>query len=152
MPGMHPIGMWSESAAGAGDVTVSGEDVLEIGTSPRSAGIRVNIDGTIDSFRSGAYAQIDASTDWIIPNVGASSSYDVRVTSVVFVTGSWGTTPGTDGNWFDLGSNRLWEVSDNDSSSNGTVDVTFTLEIRFNGGSVLDSASYRLVADYFSFL
>ena len=59
-------------------ITLSGEAI----TSAGSAGLRVNTDGTIDSRKGSGptYAQIDAATDWIIPNAASGGkTYHFRL-------------------------------------------------------------------------
>jgi hypothetical protein len=62
------------------------------------AGVRVNADGTIDKITGNAssptYTQIDAATDWVIPNGGATGAERFRCTdnnaNLDFgTTGSW---------------------------------------------------------------
>lgn len=122
-------------------VTVSGESVTGLKLSgTATAGIRVNADGTIDKNQNGIYSQIDAATDWIIPNGSASSLYEVRVTSV---TGSFSNAAAAPNTWINLGSNREWNVI---QVGEGSSTASFTLEIRYDGGAVLDSGTYFLTA------
>lgn len=127
-------------------VTLSGENVTDLSAGTSVAGIRVNADGTIDRYTAeNGYEQIDSSTDWIIPNGSASGDYDVRVTSV-FPPGSFTSSPGTDGDWFALSSNREWLLSLTGSSGDSD-EVTFTLEIRDGSDVTQDTGSYSLAVD-----
>jgi len=134
-----------------GVVILTGGLIADTRTDGNSfAGIRVNDDGTIDKRTSlGGYQQISASTDWIIPNVLADDTYDVRIVNVVWNAGSsfWIQAAG-ENVWTHLGFPREWSVIDTDPTATGNQDVEFTLQIRRNGGSVIDSASFQLTADY----
>lgn len=124
MAGIHI----SSGAAGIGGlVTVSGDTH----TDSTGGGWRVNSDGTIDRFTQSAtsYAQISASTDWVIPNVAANGTYQVRCTLNSGTIN--GTNAGT-GTWLALSSNQEW---------NSTLDFNITLEVRL-GTNVLDSGTY----------
>jgi hypothetical protein len=140
----------SGSSAVPGVVTVSGESIAEISAvATTTAGIRVGTDGFITERRGGSYFSIDTGTDWIIPHTSASSLYECRITSVSFTVGSgWLVQAAADDIWIDLSANREWSVQDTNSGAAGRKVVSFTLEIRLNGGAVLDSASYTLEADY----
>lgn len=132
---------------GPGLVTVSGETVNSTGAGTAIAGIVVNADGTIDKIESGSTTQIDAATDWVIPNALASSLYEVRVTSVNHNGGpGWLSSPGADGTWFDLSTDRTWSIQAIGASTPLTTD--FTLEIRW-AGATQDTGSYILNASYF---
>lgn len=98
---------------------------------------------------NGTVTQIDAGTDWIVPNTDASSEFECRVTNVVWDAG----TPGfaaqgaADDVWVDLSTDRTWLVLDTDQGGANKW-VNFTLEIRKNGGSVLASNTYYLRASW----
>jgi hypothetical protein len=145
------LGLWAIIGAGnsnTGTVTLSGETVSEFGVGGnQTAGIDVRTDGTIFDRRTGGYSQIDSSTDWIIPNGAASSLYEVRVTNVVFGNGSWFTNAAADDAWVFLTEDREWSVRDTDSGAS-SQNVTFDLEIRYNGGATLASTSYSLIANW----
>jgi hypothetical protein len=126
-------------------VTLSGETVTDYhsplpGTA--TAGIRFNTDGTVDKLVDGAYSQIDSGTDWIIPNVDADSTFDVRCTNIT--SGSWTSEAAAEDTWISLSANREWYVFTNGIPS--TQACTCTFEIRKDGGAVLDSATYTCTA------
>lgn len=100
-----------------------------------NAGFIFNSDGTVDIVEEGSATQHQSATDWIIPNSAASSLYEIRATL------DSGNTPdvGTIGSWEALSTNREWSFTD---TSNKTCSLT--IEIRINGGTVLDSATYNL--------
>ncbi len=138
------------AGGGAGNVTLSGETIQHITVSGPWAGVRINSDGTIDK-RTGAtptYTQIDAVTDWIIPNGDASALYDVKIEEVSLTGGGSPTfsNPGGAGKglstWFDLGSNREWGVRTPGPSQSNVW--TITIHIRWNGGAELDQGTYPL--------
>jgi hypothetical protein len=129
-------------------VTVSGESIshsVANGNTARAA-VRVNTDGTMDKLEGTAYTQIDASTDWVIPN-SFSGSYHVR-----FTKGGLDPTPTynpdsvTLGTWYAISatSYRLgYEETVDDTQETGTI----TVHISDDGGSTtLDSGPYTLIA------
>jgi len=125
-------------------VTVSGETISHTVSQPSDAvaGIRWNADGTVDKKVGGTFSQIDASTDWIIPNGAGDSSYEVRHT---FTSGASFTTEASAVNvWIALGSDRLYELLEGGESTQTRVCV---FEIRKDGGAVIDSATYTFTAD-----
>ena len=144
---LHPVGFWSDAG---GTVTLSGESV-SVNGALADAGIRFNSDGTVDKVENGTYTQVDSSTDWIIPNGAASSLYDVRITNVVDIGGSPEgfnhASAAAEDVWINLGANREWAVENVGTGGSSSVGYTFDVEIRYNGGSVLDSASYTVLSE-----
>lgn len=130
-------GAWKEALA---TVTVSGEPVADSAVSPSgaSASLVFRSDGTVDSVtNTNGTVQIDASTDWIIPNSAAPGSYEVQAT-----LNSGSLTSGTTGSWLALTSDRTWTVS---RSGVGTSSANLTIEVRL-GTTVLDSGTYTIEA------
>ena len=132
-------------AGGAAVVTLSGELFIsdfDPSVNPpwdSRSGIRVNTDGTIDKylFNGVGYSQIDASTDWIIPNSAASSSYQVRLdVNSNAPTGSLSDSTAT---WLALTQNRVWIRQ---GTTGGSVAWNWTLRIRLGTGSEIDNAVY----------
>jgi len=120
-------------------LTLSGETVYSPSNgSTATAGIRVNTDGTIDSLKNATYAQIDSTTDWIVPNSAALSTDEVRVTGV---TGTFTSSPGADGTWFDMSVAREW------TAPVGTTITTFTLEVNRAGGATEDTGAYSIESE-----
>lgn len=111
-----------------------------------TVGLRVNSDGTIDRHRNGSYSQIDALTDWIIPNSAASDkTYHVKGdwTGDSLLAGSAAT-----GTWLNVSTNPHWLLRDT-TADDGAQTGTLTLSISDDGGSTtLDSATYAFSADY----
>ena len=124
-------------------ITLSGQSVSEVGAGEQIAGIRINTDGTIDQRTALAtYTQIDASTDWIIPNsAAADATYHVKWTPGVgdpLTTGSDST-----GTWLELNTNREWFLKDTAALTHQA-----TLAISNDGGTTtLDSATYNLLIE-----
>lgn len=144
---MHPLVLAAMTGAPNLEVvTLSGEPIIfdadsdPVGPWESISGIRVNTDGTIDKYRlnTGGYSQIDASTDWIIPNGAASSLYEFRldVTSNApnYISDSTGT-------WLAISSARTW-LFRNVNSAESSISWNWTLRVRYNGGAEIDSAVY----------
>jgi len=133
-----------------GVVALSGESVVDIKVDPTNAtsGIRVNTDGTVDKQVAASYSQIDSATDWVIPNHLANTSYEVRITSVVWNQSGDGETFSPEwavaGTWKAVTADAEWGIV---QAVVGIKDVTFTLEIRQGSGATIDTASYTLNAD-----
>lgn len=133
-----------------GVVNLDGEGALGactwISNGTTTVGLRVNSDGTIDRHRNGAWAQIDASTDWIIPNSASSAkTYHVKGdwTGDSLLAGSSAT-----GSWLPVSGNPYWLLRDT-TADDGAKTGTLTLSISSDGGTTtLDSATYAFSADY----
>jgi len=132
-------------ATAAGVVTLSGTaSHTESGVGTQEIRLRFNTDGTVDLYKtSTGYVQISASTDWIIPNGSADSSYEVRCASVS--SGVWTTQPAAVGTWLALSSNREWLLTDTDASPFNFETISGAVfEIRKDGGAALDSGTYPI--------
>ena len=106
------------------------------------AGIRFNADGTVDEYVGGSFSQIASATDWIRPTDEASSLYEVAY---------WGASgepfsvqASSEGSWINLGSDRLYYMRAD--SGEGANSITCTFGIRYDGGSVIDSATFTITA------
>lgn len=126
-------------------ITLSGGTyfVRDYGRIPTASYI-VRTDGTIDGQRdSNTPVQQSPLTDWIVPNFLTDSLYEFRVTNVVWLEGvnSWSASPGADGTWFDMSTDRTWSVV-------GST-VRFDLEIRYNGGATITAAQYTLGSEIY---
>ncbi len=126
----------------AGVVTVSGESINDVAAGARlyRAALVFRTDGTVDKIENTTTTQIDSSTDWIIPNGDADSTYDVRYTSNVGDALHSSTSLSED-TWGAMSTDRFFEQRTNDIEQKTS---TFTIEVRKDGGSVIDSASYTL--------
>ncbi len=138
---MLPLCLISAAIGSGPRLNLAGETTLDSNPGGSSnARIRINADGTVDEITNvGGTVQVDSATDWIIPNLAATSSYDVRY------TGHTGTAltaeAAAEDVWIALSADRLYGLS----SSSADLSATFTLEIRA-GGVTLASGSYTLTA------
>ena len=136
------------AAAGGTVVTISGGNLGFVtdfdfgGTFDSRLGLRVNTDGTIDKYSgiaSGAgysYAQINSTTDWIIPNSAASSAYQVRL-DVTFTPPNFSSA--ATGSWLALTASRQWILR---RTTGGSNSLNWTLRIRLNTGAEIDNGVY----------
>ena len=123
-------------AARAGPVvTLSGETVSNVLTGVAS--LFLNADGTMDKTDFGGRVQIDAATDWIIPNSSASADFDMRYTNLV--GDALSTEPAAEDTWINCGAEREMTIS-------GSKTSTFDIEIRDPSGSTVASTSYSLLS------
>jgi len=139
----------SVAGAPAPVITISGEHVSQIvGLGTKTAGIRINTDGTIDKRQGAGYSQIDAGTDWVIPNGAAKTTTEFRIVDVVWNTGfGFYVEAAAEDTWIDLLAGALeWSVRDSSSTPAGNKDVDFVLEVRPSGGATLDTGPFRLTA------
>ncbi len=129
-------------------VDVRNRTVSDVGLSQvRRAGIRVNSTGTVDLYDSDTGWVYSYS--WIKPTYRADNLYQVRITGVTFNEGSsFFTSTYAENTWGSVSANPAWEVRDADSGSSGNVNVDFTLEIRYDGGATIDTASISLIATW----
>ena len=95
--------------------------------------IRVATDGGIytASEPNGGALSYSLSQSWLVPGTDAGD-YECRVTSVNHNAGvdagsGWSSSPGADGTWFALTSNRQWNTTE---TAAGDYDTTATMEIR----------------------
>lgn len=132
---------------GSDVVTLSGEAFITafdgdvLGPWDTRSGIRINTDGTIDKYLgtlSGGYTytQIDASTDWIIPNGSASSSYEVKLD---VTSGTPNFSSASTATWLAMSSNRQWIFR---RTTVGSSSWNWTLRIRLSGGAEIDNGIY----------
>jgi hypothetical protein len=91
-------------------------------------------DGSIGNFGAP-----DSAQQWALNETGIGSFYEVRVTPT---TGTFSS--GTTGTWLALSSARTYE-----RTNAGSGDVTFTIEIRPNGGSVIATSTGNRIRAYY---
>lgn len=145
-----PIALIQAAVGGGIRVTLSGEAIARVQTSPSNAlcSLIINTDGTVDKF-SGSQSQIDAATDWIIPNSQATILYEVRVTNVNFTQAGDGASFSVafevDDTWKALDADATWQITQN-SDTPAAKSVDFDLQIRLGSGPTLASAAYSLTA------
>lgn len=141
--GCHPQAAAAQQGASVDIVvTVSGESISHSVSNGNTAkaGVRVDNDGTIDKREGDIFSQIDASTDWRIPN-GSGAGFHV-----MFTKGGLDPTPiGVLDTWTEITSDQeiRYEESSDDSESSGTI----TVHISDDGGTTtLDTGVYPLDA------
>lgn len=123
-----------------GDVTLSGETgITDLVTG--AAQVSINADGTMSKIEGLVETQIDAATDWILPNDFADSGrYEAKWTYVSGDLPASGTMP-LQNTWYPLG------VVDRTIGLSGsppyTASCTITLYIKA-GGTVLSQADYSM--------
>jgi hypothetical protein len=124
-------------------VTVSGEIIQSDDPTPE-AGVRFNIGGTIDKNQGTSYSQIDAVTDWIIPNAAASKkTYHLRAT--LNAESGGGNKTGTLNTWLELVTTREWKIERLSGQGAGTSIWDLDIEISDDGGSTtIDTGLFEL--------
>lgn len=150
------------NASAVGGVSLQDLSFVHSGSSAvRTAGIRINTNGTVQWLRTFQEIELNPLTDWLIPN-GSGAAYDVRLTNLVWATkdegfihtpsgttthaipnvGPYdGDSDGDEDTWYDLGTSREWVFIDDDSDlGTGIQDATFDIQIR-RGGTVLATAA-----------
>jgi len=129
----------------SGDVTLTGFSVNVLWT--QYAGITVGSNGYIYKIDDTGTNLVNTSTDWVIPHGDNDGLYEVRVTNVVDtggVGGDWDTKPTTDDTWIAISSNRTWQVKGVAEYGADSMGRDFDMEIRYDGGPVLATASFSL--------
>ena len=152
-----------------GGVNLTDKFISHIGTAViRTAGIRINSNGTTQWLRTNQELELNPLTDWILPNGAASAAYDVRITNLVWATKDEGfiispsgsdtyslpINPAWDGDsdgdvdtWFNLGTSREWLFIDNNATASaGLQSATFDMQIR-RGTTVLATAAMDWTVD-----
>ena len=140
-----PYGASSEQGA-ADVVTLSGgtNTAFSFGSNALAYHL-ANSDGTFDQKDNfAASQQINATTDWVIPNSSAPGTYRIRHTSLSGDTASF-TPAGAINVYLGLTSTRSWLVTDT-SPGFANKSCTYTLEID-DGTTSQDTGSYTLTAD-----
>jgi len=109
-----------------GVVTLSGETISDIVDDPANAEVRIifRADGTIDKYEGGVTTQIDAGTDWIIPNGAANAGYDVGYSGLT--GGVFTTESAAEDTTINLGADRTWVLQ---RGTVGTTELTCTFKI-----------------------
>ena len=139
----HLIFMFASAAPSAGVVTITNAsanaDDFGAGANECEAGFRWNADGTLErnERNSGGgddYQQVSASTDWIIPNAGSSTTYYIRGVEDSYTENEtniaiFSSRNGTMGTWLTLGGGqaREWSLTTN-SNSAGAGDITWVVD------------------------
>jgi len=104
-------------------------------------------DGTTWRYTHLGSQQINAATDWMIPNEDASPLYEFRYTNHVGDALSYTGDISVEGTWVDMSEAR--HLGLRESRLFQTSDCTFDLEVRLDGGDVLATAEYHLTAHHY---
>lgn len=130
-------------------ITVSGETIthsVSNGNTARAA-VQVVIDGTMNKIEGTTTTQIDASTDWRIPNANGAGFW------VQFTKGGLDPAPNYNpdsrvlGTWYELdtGAFRIgWQETADDTQNGGVMTVKISDDS--SGSPVLDQANYPCTA------
>lgn len=101
----------------------------------------LNTDGTLDKLEQVTTTQLNASTDWVIPNSAAPDLFEAFMTMVSgdnFQVGSLDT-------WISIISGNIqWRYQ---KGTVGVLQGVGTLSIRYNGGPTLASANFEMRAE-----
>jgi hypothetical protein len=106
---------------------------------PNTAGFKLEIDGDVSTEFDGV-AGNDVG-DWISPKASAPGLYEARAT---IVSGSVTTGSSATATWLALTSELQWRRLS--AAVDVTVTCVLTIEIRLNGGAVLDTSTVTLSA------
>ncbi len=146
MSGVHQILTRPRSAT---LVTVSGEVIsnsVSNGNTARAA-VQVVVDGTMNKIEAITTTQIDAATDWRVPN-GNGAGFWVQFTkSGLDPAPNYNPDSTTLGTWYELDavSRRIgWEESTDDTDISGTI--TVKISDNMSGSPVLDQGNYPCMA------
>lgn len=130
-------------------ITVSGRfiDHSVINGNTARAGVRVNVDGTIDKVEGTVFTQIDSSTDWRIPNANGAG-YWVQFTKGIFDPApNYNPDTTTLGTWYELDtvSRRVgWQETADDTTNGGVL--TIKISDDSSGSPVLDQGNFTCTA------
>lgn len=131
-----------------GDVVIVSGAALSTGInfeSPAEKTLKVDNDGNIyQRNNTAAYNQIATSTDWIRPTTSAPGLYEVRFTNK---SGDTIFTTKAEDVWHDISTGDFTWIIQDTTFDDGANTATFTVEIRLDGGAVLDSAAYTISAN-----
>ena len=129
------------TAAAASDIEFM--DISEVG-------FRIDNDGNVYRKQGylASYIQVNSTNDWVRPTTSAPGLYEVRYTSL---TGhAMQSQTATEDTWHDLSTSdftlTLRTIGLEDERSN-----SFIIEIRLDGGAVLDSAIFTMDVARFDF-
>lgn len=132
--------------AGGGVVNLDGHNVFAFSfMSQATAEIFLQTDGTVDQrINFSIFSQIDASTDWVIPNGDSPGTFRARFRNLTGDALAFSSASVNTYRAFTLG-NYVIRQLDNTPFAGGT-DTTVILEID-DGAVAQDNGSYRLQAD-----
>lgn len=138
-------------AGGSAAHNLDGHNIsLTDGPGPVLTGVIISTDGKVyqhtDDNTTDSTVQIDSTTDWIIPNAAATTSYWVRASENSQTGG--GTLLGTLATWLQISSNREWSIERQSGSGDGVSIWNLTVEISTDSGGsvVVASGTYVLTS------
>jgi hypothetical protein len=141
-------------SAGGNRYNVTGGTYDFAAPSDATVKIRINTDGTIDEAEgtgSPSFSQINAGTDWVIPNsISSSVDHWVRVTRTSGDATDFTMVPGSLGVWEKLGvSGGAAQIFGYTVTTANYREGTYLVEISTDSGgsTVVASGSYTLQAD-----
>ena len=119
---------------------------------PILTGFRFNTDGTVDQHTddntTDMYVQVDAATDWIIPNSAATTSHWIQVQQNSQTGG--GTLSGSVGtSWVQMSSSLEWSIERQAVSGVGTSFWSLAVAIATDSGgsNIVASGTYTLTSE-----
>lgn len=125
-------------------VTVSGESLSHVvgNGNDATAGIRVMRDGTLEKVEGVVETQIDAATDWIIPNSKGFTGYHVKFSKGALDPAAAGGDAIDTWHAIDTTVRTIWWTEFSDDS---TQSATLTVAISDDGGTTtLDSGTFPI--------
>ena len=166
----HLIAMFASAGSLTGTVTVSGDTVVATaiggGAQEAISGFQWRADGTVWEFTEEngggrSYAQVDSSTDWIIPNVAGARTYYIQFSEnsyaenesnpSIFGTKSWNDGGDAETTWHTVGNGverEVYLIGNSNSAGAGDVDFDVDVSIATDSGgtNILDTALYSMSA------
>lgn len=148
---MHPafqVAIFAAMKPNQGNVTLSGGTNIAFNFMANAvATFKVDNDGKMYSRdNGGSYGQIATATDWVRPATEAPGLYEVRYSNATGDTADISATAAED-QWQALSTGDFVINVTDTTPLPALKSASFTLEIRLDGGPLLDSASYTLTAD-----
>lgn len=139
--------MWHEAGGGGDVITLNGRSITASNFGADSdAWMRLAPDGkAYERKNAGSWVQIDAATDWIIPNGSAGVPYRGQHRNRTGDGFASGTTEPSNDVWNSLAANILWKVLDTDGGPDGKS-ITFDIRID-DGTTILADESYTIAAN-----
>ena len=125
-------------------VTVTTQNITHgtSGAGGAKAGIRFNVDGTVDKREGATYTQISASTDWVVPQPYADT-YHIKWEAG---SGACDVTPFAASTWTAMAAGPYEWREEEDSGSADSASVVISIS-NDGGSTTLDSATITLTAD-----
>jgi len=132
---------------GEGVVNLDGHTNSDSDSVNTTVKFRFNMDGTVDAWQVDIeYFQIDAATDWVIPNIAATlNTFHIKAVETSY-SGNPADRTGTMDTWLEMDADREWSLIAH--FAGGTNTWEFVISISRDGGDTTeDSATYILQAE-----